>query len=230
MAYARATRRRYPFRHFDDENAHGTANPPPAERLGLSEAELAEILQRYRQSLNLGVEDLARLIGAAEMQAAGHRAGPSTAADTMSRDLVTVGPATPIEEVAELFRRHGFTSLPVVGRDDEFLGVIFQIHLIGAAGATAPRRGHGSRRGRLRRSAGLRSAPARAAEIMATAPAKVTPATPVGALLPLLAQEGHDAIPMLAQNRIVGLVTQTDLITALSRQSLRAATAGLAAG
>ncbi|MGK7651335.1 hypothetical protein ACSQ76_02540 [Roseovarius sp. B08] len=42
------------------------------ERLGLSEEELTNILERYSQSFNLGVEDLARLIGAAEMQAVAH--------------------------------------------------------------------------------------------------------------------------------------------------------------
>ena len=48
-----------------------TADHPAPERLGLAREELEEILRNYRQSLNLGVEDLARLIGAAEMQAAG---------------------------------------------------------------------------------------------------------------------------------------------------------------
>src|SRR5690606_39958223 len=83
----------------------------------LSREELTEILQRYRQSLNLGVEDLARLIGAAELQAATHHTGPLTAADVMSRDLVTVSPQTRLVQVADIFRRHGFTSLPVVEDD-----------------------------------------------------------------------------------------------------------------
>lgn len=216
MAYARATGRRYPFRHFDDPNARGTADPPPAERLGLSEAALTGILRRYRQSLNLGVEDLARLIGAAELQAAAHAAGPATAADIMSRDLVTVGPTAPLAQVAGLFRRHGFTSLPVVEADDRLLGMIFQMHLIGAGGATP-------RRGRL--AAALRRS-VRAAEVMATATPTVAPDTPVGALLPLLAEDGHDAIPVMEGDRIVGIVTQTDLITALARQSLRHAALG----
>lgn len=209
IAYARATGRRYPFRQFDDPSPHGTADPQPVERLGLTEAELADILSRYRQSLNLGVEDLARLIGAAEMQAASHAVPPSTAADIMSRDLVTVGPGAPLAEVAALFRRHRFTSLPVVEDGDRLLGVIFQRHLIAPG---APRR--------LR--IGLRPPhPARAAAVMATATPSVPPDAPIGALLPLLAQDNHDAVPVMEGGRIVGIVTQTDLIAALARQSLR---------
>lgn len=219
IAYARATGRRYPFRHFHEPNAQGTTDPPPAERLGLSEGELTDILRRYRQSLNLGVEDLARLIGAAEMQAAGHVTEPSTAADIMSRDLVTAGPGTPLVEVAELFGRHGFTSLPVVESGARLVGVIFQRHLIGVGQGTR-------RRGRLAALGRLADRPATAADIMATATPSVAPDAPLGTLLPLLAEDGHDAIPVVDGDRILGIVTQTDLITALARQSLRDARTG----
>ena len=89
-----------------------------------------------------GVEDLARLIGAAELQAASHRTGPLTAGDIMSRDLITVRPDTRLREVARIFRQHGFTSLPVVDDGDVFRGVIFQIHLIRRAHQDAFRHDH----------------------------------------------------------------------------------------
>lgn len=218
MVYARATGRRYPFRQFDEPNAHGTQDPPPAERLGLSEAELTDILQRYRQSPNLGVEDLARLIGAAELQAAGHRVAPMTAAGIMSRDLVTVGPEAGWHEVATLFRRHGFTSLPVVGPGDRFLGLILQIDLIRRADEEAAR---GLAAAMRRLAAGGRAV--RAREIMAADGARAAPETPVAALLPMLADQGSAAVPVLDGARIVGIVTQTDLIAALARRILERA-------
>ena len=51
---------------------------------------------------------------------------------------------------------------------------------------------------------------------------RVTPETPVAALLPMMAEGSCDAVPVLARGRIVGIVTRTDLIAALARQSLRA--------
>ena len=221
MLYARATGRRYPFRQFDDPGPHGTADPAPIERLGLSRDELSDILQRYRQTLNLGVEDLARLIGAAELQAASHRTGPLTAGDIMSRDLITVRPDTRLREVARIFRQHGFTSLPVVDDGDVFRGVIFQIHLIRRAHQDAFRHDHRLIAAMARLFQGGRDVPTRAAQIMQTDPPHAAPETPLGALLPLLASGDCDAVPVLEGPRIIGIVTQTDMIAAFARESLR---------
>lgn len=220
VAYAHATGRRYPFRHFEDRNIHGTRDPEPVERLGLSEAELTDILERYRQSLNLGVEDLARLIGAAQMQAATHHSPLLTAAEIMSRDLVTVGPATPLNEVADIFRGHGFTSVPVVDKGDRYLGVIFQLHLIRRAreDAFANKRGFGTAMGHLlERGAGAMDA----AAIMDKAVPTATPDTPIAALLHMMAIGDCDAVPVLEGGRIAGIVTRTDMIAALARHSLK---------
>lgn len=207
--YARATGRHYPFRQFA---------PPPSPQapaghgLGLSETELTAILDRYRQTLNLGVEDLARLIDAAEVQAASHRNGLERVEAIMSRDLVTVGPEASLDAVAGLFQRHGFTSLPVVAEGGRFLGVIFQLHLI------RPADGWRDRAARLARG---RRTP-RAADLMATDLPRLAPDAPIAALLPLLAEGRTDAVPVVEGAHITGIVTRTDLIAALARQTLAA--------
>lgn len=217
IGYARLTGRHYPFRQFEAPNSHRTSDAEPVERLGLSEAELVDILERYRHSFNLGVEDLARLIGAAEVQAAAHRTGPVTASEVMSRDLITVAPDTPLNEVAGLFMRHRFTSLPVVGDDGRFLGVIFQMHLIDRARESAVRLGRGYGRAMRRLISRKRDSPARASDIMSVAGPRATPTTPLTALLSLVADSDVDAVPVLSDGRIVGIVTRTDLISALVR-------------
>lgn len=219
--YARLTGRRYPFRQFDEPNRRGTRDAEPVERLGLTEKDLTGILERYRQSFNLGVEDLARLIGAAELQAAAHQAGPLTAADMMSRNLVTVRPGATLVEVADLFRRHRFTSLPVVAADGRYLGVIFQIHLIARAREDALRVDRRFVPALKRLLDPERDRPIRAEEIMSVGEPRVTLSTPVGALLPMLADGNVDAVPVLEHGRIVGIVTRTDLIAALARRSAR---------
>lgn len=219
--YARATGRHYPLRQFDDPGRHGTDDKDPPERLGLSEEELVGILDRYRQSFNLGVEDLSRLIGAAEMQAASHASGPLTADDIMSRNLVTVAPETPLRDVAELFRQHRFTSLPVVDGDGHFLGAIFQLHLIGEARSTALRlhRGYLSALSHILRA--RNGATVTASAIMSTTLPRATRDTPVAALLPMMSDGEVDAVPVVEQGRILGIVTRTDLIAALARSAVR---------
>ncbi len=208
--YARATGRRYPFRQFAE-----APRPEAAARhgLGLSELELTEILDRYRQTLNLGVEDLARLIDAAEVQAASQRSGISRVGQIMSRDLVTVGPETRLDMVAAIFQRHGFTSLPVVDTAERLLGVIFQLHLI------RPAAGPRDRVARLLN----RRRDLRAVDVMDADLPRLTADAPIAAVLPLLAEGRTDAVPVVEGARIVGIVTRTDLIAALAHHTLTAA-------
>lgn len=220
MVYARATGRHYPLRQFDGPKDHGTAEPDPVARLGLSEAELSEILEQYRQTLNLGIEDLARLIGAAEVRAAGHRTGPLTVSDIMSRQLVTVAPDTRLGEIADLFRQHRFTVLPVVEAENRFLGVIFQSHLIDRARDDALRLERGFAAAMARLLDNDRDGPARARDIMGVAGPRVTQHAPIAAVVPMMAASDCDAVPVLDHGRIIGIVTRTDLVAALARESL----------
>jgi CBS domain-containing membrane protein len=212
-----AVARTYPFRQPDQPGPHGTTDPIPQERIGLDPAALATILEDYRQSANLGVADLARLVGAAEQAAAGRRMEGFTAADIMSRDLVTVGPDAPLSQVADLFRSRGFTSLPVI-RDDHFLGMIFQIDLIRRAREDAFRQHHSLIRAFAHLIDNHRKRPPKAGEIMQTGSPRVAPGTPVGAILPLLADGGAEAVAVVEGPRVVGIVTRTDLVSALAQR------------
>ncbi|MBU2329788.1 MAG: HPP family protein [Alphaproteobacteria bacterium] len=223
VAYARLTGRRYPFRQFEQQNRYGTGDRVPAERLGLSETELSDILQRYRQSFNLGVEDLARLIGAAELQAAAHQTGAPTAGAIMSTNLITVRADTALGEVADLFRRHRFTSLPVVDEKQRFLGVIFQIHLISRARDDALRLDRGLMPALRRLIDPERDKPVLAIDVMSVTVPRAIATTPLGALLPLMGDTDVDAVPVLEYGKLIGIVTRTDLIAAMAREIARAA-------
>jgi CBS domain-containing membrane protein len=221
IAYARLTGRRYPFRQFEEPNRHGTDDAAPLERLGLSETELSDILDRYRQSFNLGVEDLARLIGAAELQAAAHHADVLTASDIMSRNLITVKVDTGLGEVADLFRKHRFTSLPVVDSQGKFLGIIFQIHLISRAREDAFRLNRAFIPALRRLIDRGRDKPVMAVDIMRVAVPRALATTPLGALLPMMGDSDVDAVPILDYGKLIGIVTRSDLIAALARNLAR---------
>lgn len=220
-AYAKLTGRRYPFRQFEEPGPGGAQNPEPAERLGLSEQDLIEILERYRQSFNLGVKDLARLIGAAEYQAATHHTGPLAAGDVMSANLTTVGLETSLGDVADLFRRHRFTSLPVVDPDNRFLGVIFQMHLIGRAREDALRLDRGFVPALRRLVDRERDRPVLAGDIMSVTVPRAVATTPLSVLLTMMGDRDVDAVPVLEYGKLIGIVTRTDLIAAMARSIAR---------
>lgn len=205
-----AVGRVYPFRQPTSPGPHGTADPAPQARVGLDPSELAVILEDYRQSANLGVADLARLIGAAEEAAAARHMEAFTCTDIMSRDLVTVAPDAGLSKVAGLFRAHGFTALPVVQPDGVLAGVILQIDLIRAAALQSTQ---------MHRSFSLLRRPGlTASDVMQANVPCATPTTPVGALLPLMSDGGAEAVPVVVDGRIVGIVTRSDLVSALAHR------------
>ena len=213
-----AVGRVYPFRQPSQPGTHGTTDPTPEARIGLDPAELATILEDFRQSSNVGVADLARLVGAAEQAAAARRMEGFTAADIMSRDLVTVGPDAALSQVADIFRKRGFTSLPVVGDGDRLLGLIFQIDLIRRAREDAFRQHHSLIRALAHLIDSHRKRPPKAAEIMETDTPRIAPDTPVGAIMPLLSDGGAEAVAVVEGPRMVGIVTRTDLVSALAQR------------
>lgn len=216
-----ATGRVYPFRQSTTPGAHGTTDSAPPARIGLDEDDLARILDQYRQSANLGVADLARLIGAAEQVAAEHRLGPATCKQIMSRDLVTVRPNAPLAEVAGIFRDRGFHSLPVVTERGVLVGVIFQIDLIRRARADALRLNRGFAAAFARLIDHARKGGHTAADVMTVAVPRATPDTPIGAVVPLLSDGGVEAVPVVIGTAILGIVTRSDLISALAREVAR---------
>ncbi|MCW1935055.1 HPP family protein [Pararhodobacter zhoushanensis] len=195
----RLSGRVYPFRQPHDKGAQADTDAPAALRLGLEPDALAQILVQYRQSANLGVEDLARLIAAAEQHAAGQALGTARCAQIMSRSLVTVPPTATATALADLFTRHGFSTVPVVDETQALLGVVFQLDLIRRFVTRADR----------------------ADQLMTTGLATVAPQTPVADLIPLLAQGGAEAVPVMDGPRLVGIITRTDLLSAQARAIAR---------
>ena len=199
ILYNRITGRKYPFRQ-------SVQAPIQTQeiRLGLSNDELEELLQRFRQTTNIGVADLARLLAAAEEEAAQHRFEGVTCGSIMTQNLITALPDTPVTQVAKLFRDHSIKCLPVVDAKGVFVGLILQNDLIDA----------------LMRDAGRKFHPARTAKLMAKnvmlPPVDTVPHDlPVGALLNRLAAQGVQTVPITNEGRLVGILTRSDIIALL---------------
>jgi CBS domain-containing membrane protein len=191
ILWNRATGRAYPFRQPPAPSPHGTADPAPDRRLGLAPADLAHLLDRLRMAPNIGVEDLARVLSAAGTEAAAHHLGHLTAADIMSRDLVTAAPTDDLQSLAQSFRTHRFKTLPLTDAG-HYAGLIDQSALLGLTDPTTT------------------------AADLATPAATLPPTATAAELMDLLADGHQQAVPILDGPRLAGLVTRSDLIALLS--------------
>ncbi|WP_284164684.1 HPP family protein [Frigidibacter sp. SD6-1] len=191
--YNRATGRKYPFRQPAEAGTHQTRDRAPDRRLGLSAEDLGRILADLRLAANIGPEDLARLIGAAEAEATARHVGGLTAADVMSRDVISIRPDTGLADLTRLFLGHGFKTLPVTDESGRYLGLLSQQGLLAPHGGEATAR-----------------------EMMRTDLRAAGPAMPLAPLLALLADGGQQAVPVVEGDRLAGIVSRTDMIGALA--------------
>lgn len=217
LVYNNATRRRYPHPARAEHPArHGTADPPPEDRLGFTPSDLDVVLERHGEFLDISRHDLDTLFREAELQGYRRRFGDITCADIMSRDVVGVATDAPVARVWELMRRHGVTGVPVLGPDRRLVGMVTQGDLamlsMGEGGLAATRRQ--SLLNRLRRM----PSDTTVSGVMTAAVAAVSCDTPVTALVPLMADGGQHHVPVVdSGGALVGIVTQTDLVSSLYR-------------
>jgi len=201
MAFNTLTGRRYP---------HRAARQPPAQRF--SAADLDAALAHYNQVLDVSRDDLAQLLHHAESAAYRRTLGELRCADVMSRELVAVARDLPLAEAWALMRSHSIKALPVVDRSRHLVGIVtmadFMRHAAlglpwtgGAAGAPA-----------------AAPAPERVGQIMTRRVRVAGAQLHVIELLPLFSEGGHHHLPIVGEDqRLVGILTQSDLVRALHR-------------
>lgn len=216
IAYNQATGRRYP--HPQREAAPAV---PARATQGpyFSEADLDAVLARYNQVLDLPRDDLHQLLEDAELQAHGRRLASLRCADIMTREPLTVGFGSPLQEAWALLRSRQVKALPVVDRQRRVVGIVTLADFLRSADLDL----HQGFDDRLRRL--IRATPAShsskhevVGQIMSRQVRVASVDRSLAELVPIFSSTGHHHIPIIdADGRLVGIVTQTDLVRALVR-------------
>ena len=211
MAYNSLTGRRYP--HAQHATAAGAQLAAP--RFG--DAELEAVLARYNQVLDVPRDDLAELLHEAELMSYRRRLRGLRCADIMSSPVVTAEFGTPLAEAWALLQRHNIKALPVVDRVQRIVGIVTRADFMRAAEAER-RDGLGGRlQALLRPSPATHSTkPEVVGQIMSRQVRVASAERPIAELVPLFSDTGHHHIPIVGeQARLVGILTQSDLVKAL---------------
>ncbi|MCY1266428.1 inosine-5'-monophosphate dehydrogenase [compost metagenome] len=192
---------------------HLTADPLPSERNGIAEIDLDRALSEFGSFVDVTRDDLQRLLLLAEKHALRRSMGDLRAARIMSRDLRTIAPDAPVSEAWKLLDRHHLKALPVLDDKEQLVGILTLSDLLGHAATAAPR--SIADRFRSRREAPV-------SRLMTRPVRCVTVDTPVVELVSLLSDQGLHCLPVLNDvGRVVGIVSQSDLIAALYRNWLQ---------
>jgi CBS domain-containing membrane protein len=230
LAYHAATGHRYPHTvpHDRAKDAKVTQSAQPAgitpEGItpGFTRADLEAVVRRQSEWLDVDLDDLEKLMRETQLQAFARGFGELTAADIMSRRVLSVTRDTAIARAFALLREHNVKALPVTEADGRLAGIVTRANLAASFGE----RGAGSGVSRLATLFGLTggghddgSGPA-VGSVMTSHVVSVGAKAPLTDLVPLFAHHGHHHIPVVdATERVVGMITQVDLISGLYRHS-----------
>ncbi len=189
VAYNHATRHDYPHRA-----APVVAYARDAEA-ALIDAELDAVLARHSHTLDIGRDELKALLEDTQLQSYQRKLANIRCSDIMSRCLITVSPGTPLAEASELLREHRIKALPVVDASGGVVGIVTPADLVRGAA-----------------TAGLVS------QIMTREVRVAGVDRHLVELIPLFGGTGHHHIPIVeGGGRLVGIITQSDVVAALCR-------------
>ncbi|MCQ0990359.1 HPP family protein [Jiella marina] len=217
LGYNRLTGHRYPrLRPSGNVNPHGTRDPLPRDRTGFTLDDLDIVLERRGKVVDIDRNDLMEILTTAEHEAYRRRSGDLTCGDVMSRDVVTVSPTTTIGEAWAIIRDRDFSVLPVTTDDRKLVALLTRENFVDAVGKGL---GRPSLLADKRLERGLDkgfSTRMPVERIASKAPLTAMTTTSIAELVPILSKAGLHHIAVVDEaTRLIGLVTQTDLVMAL---------------
>lgn len=126
--------------------------------------------------------------------------------ELMSSPAISVEPDRPLKEVAETMLHHGVSTVPVVDRSDEIIGILSETDLLGiqAHRITTPLTGD-AREVRI------------ASDVMTKVVISTGPETDLDDLVRLMIEHHVKRVPVVENGRLVGMISRTDVIRVLTR-------------
>lgn len=194
IVFHRFSRRAYPHAAAAAPvNTHRTEDPPAEMRAGFQPADIDAALALLDETFDIDRTDLDRLLRQVERQTLARLHGELLCRDIMSRDVVSVGSDEDPRRARFLLLDHNIRNLPVVDAEGLLLGSVGLRELADGQGPVG--------------------------RVMSQA-ATAAPDAPAVSLLPALTDgRTHAVVIVDAERRVLGLITQTDLLAALARSA-----------
>lgn len=223
LFFNNATGRRYPHVTQPDRTSkHNTTDVAPTERIGIKPSDLDTVLTRYNQVLDISRADLESIMLQTEMQAYRRRMGEVKCSSIMSKDVISVEFGTELAEAWEKFQSHDLTALPVIDRGRRVIGIVTKADFLHHAEMEL-HEGLGQRLTNLLRPSQLTHTEKHevVGQIMTKEVFTADANQSIVDLVPLMSDSEVHQMPVIdEQKRLVGMISQTDMIAALFEHGL----------
>lgn len=202
VVFNNLVRRRYPHQVPGQVRQHQTQDPVPSARL--AQTDLDAVLAGYGEVLDIDREDLEELLVRAQLQAQRRRWGEVRCADIMARDVVKVGPRDSVDEAWHRLVRHQVKALPVVDEADRLVGIVSLRDFFIGQSAPVPQR------------LPVMSLARRVEQVMTRKVHAVRASQPLWDVVRDFSDGLAHHVPVLDDDqRVVGMITQSDVVAAL---------------
>jgi CBS domain-containing protein len=144
-----------------------------------------------------------------------------TIEDVMTRDVITVSPATPIHEAARLMVKHRVSGLPVIDADGRVVGIISDGDLIlrQRRRKETPWWHSFFTNGEQIAREYQRAVGTTVGEVMSRPAVTISPVWGIEVAASILDSRNIRRLPVVLDGRLVGIVSRADLIRALAASS-----------
>ncbi len=213
-------RRPYPYVvPSTTRNTHSTRDNAPLQRMGLVHEDLASAIHALDTFVDVQEDELVQIYNLAIDHAFGRHVG-LTCAEIMSRDVVTVEFGTELETAWNQMRRHKIKSLPVVDPFGHLIGITTVADFLRQLDGNSASGMAVGLQALLRKTPGPTSQKAEVVgQIMSAQVLTAQPQTLVSTLVAQMASQGLPQIPIVdSQRKVVGIVTQSDMLVALYKR------------
>ena len=190
--------------------------PPQPEGARLTRGDLDAALTHYNQVVDINRDDLQALLQHAEAAAYRRTMGELRCADVMSRDPVAARTEMTLRQAWALMRKHRIKALPVVDLQRHLVGIVTLADFMRQVDLDVHEGVAYRLRALIRQARNQAQPPHTVGQIMVRQVRVASSDRPLIDLVPVFSDGGHRHIPIIdAERRLVGIVTQSDLIKAL---------------
>ncbi|MDD1606520.1 MAG: HPP family protein [Methylococcaceae bacterium] len=189
---------------------------------GISDNDLKQALKNMDTFMDVSLEDLSKLLTDAEKNSFKRFKGNITCADIMTRNVQAVEYGTEVEEAWTIMQKDHLKAMPVIDRSRRVIGIITWADFFKFVDLNAYQSFQDNFLAFIRRTPDISTnKPESVGHIMSTKITVLPETTHIVELVPLMSDKDIRQIPIVnAENRLVGMVYQSQLCTALYDEQL----------
>ncbi len=190
--------------------------------MGISDTDLKHALKNMDTFMDVSLEDLGKLLTAAEKNSFQRFKGNITCADIMVKNVLAVEYGTEVEEAWQIMQRDKLKALPVIDRSRRVIGIITWADFFKFVNVNAHQSFQDTFLAFIRRTPDVSTnKPESVGHIMTSCVTVLQETAHIVELVPLMSDKGIRQIPIVNdENRLVGMVYQSKLCAALYDEQL----------